>query len=166
MGARGRKPLPANIHRIKGTKPRTRDQQETETDLVPVEIPDPPAFLEGYALEEWHEITPELHALGLISRIDRAALAQYCEAWGHYRTAAEELRRRVQEVGFSAYTQETKQGTQRPSVEVDLVRKFWDDARKMLAEFGFTPSARVRVKPNPKETEDDTQAKIAATYFD
>ena len=42
---------------------------------------------------EWRRVTPLLSTLGLLSRIDRAALAMYCEAWGRWVEAEEALRK-------------------------------------------------------------------------
>ena len=81
MGDRGPKPAPSNVHLLKGNpskKPLAQLLGEFKPD---VEIPDCPAHLRPEARKEWKRITPELERYGLISKIDRAALALYCQAW-------------------------------------------------------------------------------------
>jgi P27 family predicted phage terminase small subunit len=55
------------------------------------DVPDPPPFITGYAADEWWRTAPELHRLGLLTRIDAPALAAYCHAFGQWRMAAESL---------------------------------------------------------------------------
>ena len=54
-------------------------------------MPEPPSFLAGYALDEWHRIGPEVLRLGLLTVIDLAALAAYCQAYARWQTAEETL---------------------------------------------------------------------------
>src|SRR5215813_4818923 len=49
-----------------------------------IAIPDVPAHLSAEAKAEWERLAPELARLGLLSRIDRGALAGYCEAWSDF----------------------------------------------------------------------------------
>ena len=55
--------------------------------------PEPPPFITGYAADEWWRTAPELHRLGLLTRIDVPALAAYCHAFGEWRMAVKRWRR-------------------------------------------------------------------------
>jgi phage terminase small subunit len=75
----GRKSIPTEIKKLKGNPgKRALNDKEPKPN---VEIPECPAHLTGEARTEWDRITKELHALGNIARIDRAALTVYCMAW-------------------------------------------------------------------------------------
>ena len=81
MGARGPKPLPANVHRLRGNPSRLSASQLRDSVEPEIEIPDLPKHLLPEARKFWKRITPELEKLGLISKIDQAAMAQACQWW-------------------------------------------------------------------------------------
>jgi P27 family predicted phage terminase small subunit len=58
---------------------------------VPAEVPEAPAFLVGYALDEWHRVASELHSLKLLTVLEVQPLAAYCVSYSHWRTAEEAL---------------------------------------------------------------------------
>ena len=77
----GPKPLPGNVHQLRGN-PSKKPIGDLLGDVQPeIEIPGCPSHLLKEARKEWKRITPELVKLGLIAKIDRAALALYCQAW-------------------------------------------------------------------------------------
>jgi phage terminase small subunit len=53
-----------------------------------LQCPQPPSFLSSYAQDEWWR-----HGLGLLSAIDVAYLAAYCQAHARWREAEETLAR-------------------------------------------------------------------------
>src|SRR5262249_30285062 len=86
---RGRPKLPTKLHILHGNpghRPLNTNEPEPETS-----IPELPTILVGEALLEWHRITAELLQLGLVTKVDRAALAAYCQAWGRWVEAEEHL---------------------------------------------------------------------------
>ncbi|RJQ29204.1 phage terminase small subunit P27 family [Candidatus Parcubacteria bacterium] len=146
----GRKPIPTNMKLLKGN-PGKRALNENEPKPE-IEIPDPPRFLTGYALEEWHEITPILYRLGLVSKPDRAALAAYCQAFQRWAEAEEQL------TGLDGrqnlLTQDTS-GNIRKSPLVNIAHEAMDQMRRFLVEFGMTPSSRAKAvarKPNENKS--------------
>ena len=82
MGARGPKPLPSNVHMLRGNPSKKPSHELLDGFQPQVEIPDCPPHLLPEARKEWRRITPELERYGLISKIDRAALALYCAGLG------------------------------------------------------------------------------------
>ena len=83
MGARGPKPLPSNVHALRGNASK-KALGDLVDDVQPlVESPTCPAYLLPTAKKEWKRITPLLEELGLIAKIDMATLATYCAsvAW-------------------------------------------------------------------------------------
>lgn len=110
-----------------------------------------PTWLDLEAKREWRRISKELRRLGLLTSVDRAALAAYCDCYATWR-----LNRQVlSEEGFTT-TIETKGGglysQQRP--EVAIVQKSLQLMKSYLVEFGLTPAARARISM-PDKLEDD-----------
>ena len=156
MGERGPLPKPANLHLLHGN-PSKRPLASLLDDVVRprVEIPDCPAHLEGEARAEWERITPHLQTLGLISQIDRAALAAYCDAWGEYVWAVSRIAalnapdlargRPADETGERGRIWDTPSGYKQISVLQQIRNRALEMTGKFLAEFGMSPSARSRV---------------------
>jgi P27 family predicted phage terminase small subunit len=73
-------------------RPRTSVGQKTlhgnpgKRDLhvpkPPPGVPDRPEWLKGEASEEWGRVVPILDSMGVLSRLDRAVIADYCRVWG------------------------------------------------------------------------------------
>ncbi|WP_428939684.1 phage terminase small subunit P27 family [Fontivita pretiosa] len=109
-----------------------------------------PAHLKGEARREWKRIVPELRKLGLLTRIDRAALAAYCQAWGRWVEAEAKL----QETGVVI---RTKQGNVIHNPYLGVANTAMKLIHKFLTEFGLTPVSRTRVhlapapRPEPRE---------------
>jgi phage terminase small subunit len=93
MGQRGPKPLPGNVHQLRGNaskKPIASLLDELKPD---VEIPGCPRHLLPEARKEWKRVTAELERYGLVSKLDRSALALYCQAWAWMVYHEEQLQR-------------------------------------------------------------------------
>jgi P27 family predicted phage terminase small subunit len=123
-----------------------------ETLRPDVEVPYCPRHLDDEARNEWHRITPHLKKLGLISQIDRAALAGYCEAWGEYVWASRRIQERNDQAkaegdatGERARIWDTPSGYKQMSVLVQIRNRSMEQLRQFLSEFGMSPAARARV---------------------
>ncbi len=95
MGARGPKPLPANVHALRGNPSRLPLDRLRDAVEPDVEIPDCPKHLLPEARKFWRRLTPELEKLGLISKIDQAALALACQEWAWWVWHEEQLQRDI-----------------------------------------------------------------------
>lgn len=81
MGARGPKPLPSNVHLLRGN-PGNKSRADLTDDLQPeVEMPGLPKHLLPEAVKEWRRISRELLRYGMVSKMDRTALALYVQEW-------------------------------------------------------------------------------------
>lgn len=139
----GPKPKPMELRALEGN-PSKRPLKETIKPAIGY-LPCP-AFLLPSARREWKRIVPELEVLGLLTKIDRAALAQYCQAWGRWSDAE----KTVKEKGVLYKTQN---GNVIQSPMLAVANRAYDQLRLMLAEFGMTPSARARL--GTASTQDD-----------
>jgi len=90
MGKRGPPPQPQHLRLLKGDARPSRAKPPIEATIAP-ELPAPPAFIGGHALDEWHAVAGELHRLGLLSVLDVGPLAAWCCAAGRFRAACEAL---------------------------------------------------------------------------
>ena len=144
----GRKKTPTKLKVIKGTdQPCRMNPDEAEPDLA---IPTPPEHLSQEASVEWGRVSQELYQLGLLSRIDRAALAGYCQAYGRW----VESERLLTQKGIMV---KTTNGNVIQSPLVGIANKSLEMMHKFLIEFGMTPAARARVQA--KKPEDDQNKK-------
>lgn len=80
----------------------------------------------------------DLAQMGLLSKIDRAALALYCQAWGRWVEAEDALRKHGVMV-------KSPNGFPMQSPYLAIANKSMEQMRAMLTEFGMSPSSRTRV---------------------
>jgi P27 family predicted phage terminase small subunit len=102
-------------------------------------VPEAPIFLTGYALEEWHRITPELHRMRLVTLVDINSLAAYCLAFERWRTAEEMAKI------SGLMIRNGKKGPYRPNPLIALAERAADKMVRYAAEFGITPASRSRI---------------------
>jgi P27 family predicted phage terminase small subunit len=115
----------------------------------PMDLPDPPAHLDNYALEEWRRVAEGLNAMGVLSGIDQAALAAYCGAYSRWRAAEEELNELTKKGRLNALVLKTVSGNYIQQPLVGISNKAAGDMVKFASEFGMTPSARARLGVDP-----------------
>ncbi len=87
---RGRKPKPTVLRRLAGN-PGKRGYNHAEP-VPPEGLPDCPSHLSEVARAEWDRIAQALYDMGVVTLVDRAALAAYCQAWGRWVEAEEKLK--------------------------------------------------------------------------
>jgi P27 family predicted phage terminase small subunit len=138
-------PVPFPLKVLRGN-PGKRPMRPEPQPEVAADVPEPPAFITGYAADEWWRSAPELHRLGLLTRIDVPALAAYCHAYGQWRMAAESLAKmQANDPVMNAQIIKTKYGDAAMNPLVSIVRKHAGDVVRFAAEFGLTPIARTRL---------------------
>lgn len=90
-----------------------------------------------------------LFGLGLLTEIDRAALAAYCQAYGRW----VEAERNVQKYGTVMISPDKGWPIQSPYLAI--ANKALEQMHKYLVEFGMTPSSRSRIHVEKQESKDD-----------
>ena len=91
-GRSGRRPMPTKLKLLAGNPGKRRlDEHEPEPAS---RLPEPPDHLSDEAKREWSRVGELLLDLGLVSELDRAALALYCQARARW-VEAEEARRQI-----------------------------------------------------------------------
>lgn len=159
MGARGPQPKP-NVLKLVTGNPGKRPLNLADGVNPEVAVPDIPKHLTAEARKEWKRISVELLALGLIGRIDRAALSLYCQAWGHLVILEQSLNARMAAVAESCAAQGmapdmasafyfvTDKGYQAQTVTVQMINTLRQQVHTYLKAFGMDPSSRSRVTPS------------------
>lgn len=145
MGVRGPKPLPPNVHRLRGN-PSKRPMAALLDDVVRPDVAAPkcPDFLGEEAKREWRRIVKHLLPLGLLAEIDLAALTNYCTAWGDLVWSEREIAKQAGDEGQGRISR-IAAGSQKISAVVSLKYLAMERVAKYAAEFGMSPSARSRV---------------------
>lgn len=144
---RGRKPKPTHLKLLEGN-PGKRPLPKNEPKPRPV-TPPCPKWLDTEAKREWRRVSKELERLGLLTIVDRAALAGYCQAYARWKQAEEIL-----DVEGLTFTTPNGYVQQRP--EVAIAQKSLQLMRAFGTEFGLTPSSRGRISaPGGEGAEDE-----------
>lgn len=109
--------------------------------------PDAPDFLDGAARAEWERITPELERTGMLTRVDTAALAMYCQAFARWRLAELRIQRAAEAAPDDAgLVKRSPNGFDQLSYWSVISNKAQEQLHRYLQEFGLSPSARARVR--------------------
>jgi P27 family predicted phage terminase small subunit len=150
MAQRGPLPKPTALKLVAGN-PGKKALPKNEPKPK-IEAPKPPRHLSTEALAEWERMAPVLVRLGLLSKLDRAPFAMYCQAWARH-VEAEEMLAKASALAFT--------GNGYPIVNpwFTISKQCFDQVRGLLAEFGLSPAARARMFTNvvPPNDGDDTQ---------
>lgn len=143
-----------------GPPPKPRAQRVLEgnpsgrklpPDVRPNNEVEMPPHLQGDAAAEWRRVSLELRRLGLLTTLDRAALAAYCQCWARWLEAEKQLR---------CYGAIVKSPTGYPmqSPYLAIAQGSMKLMQSFLLEFGMSPAARTRVDieepppPDPRLT--------------
>lgn len=74
-----------NALKLAAGNPGKRPKSHFESEPKPAQgAPTPPTTLKGESLAEWRRIVPALDEIGMLSKVDRAALVCYCLAWAEF----------------------------------------------------------------------------------
>jgi P27 family predicted phage terminase small subunit len=148
----GRKPKPTAQKELAGN-PGKRKLNKSEPK--PSGIPACPSCLDAAAKREWKRISRELVAVGLLTSVDRAMLASYCDAYSRWSQATEELNELRRTKGKSVLVVGTKTGYPMQNPLIGIINTAADQMRKFGAELGLSPSSRTRLSAEPQKEIDD-----------
>lgn len=149
MSRAGRKPKPTHLKVIQGN-PGKRALPKGEPKPLAGK-PTCPSHLDAEAKREWRRMVRDLEAMGLLTKVDRAALALYCQAWARWVKAVGQIEAHGEVV-------ETGNGSVKLSPWVTVANTASKEMRALLVEFGLTPSSRSRVSVPTQEEEDPLAA--------
>ena len=144
---RGRKPKPSALKLLEGT--RADRINDREPVMPPAASIEPPAWLDSYGRLHWDELAAILSKAGLLTAGDAAALAQLCDDFSTIRKSIE---------GPPADITGDYDAIRAYLANADKAR---DRYRRMLIEFGLTPSSRSRIKSTVEKPRDALEEFLA-----
>ena len=136
MASRGRKPIPTAIKELEGN-PGGRPLNKREPKPVK-KAPRCPAWLEDEAKKEWKRMSKVLESMGLLTEMDMAAFAGYCQAYARWKEAEEFLTQHGSMV-------RTPNGYLQQVPQVSIAQTNMKIMLKFCEQFGLTPSSRSRI---------------------
>ncbi len=133
---RGRKPKPTALRRAEGNLgKRAYNHDEPQP---PEGMPGCPDHLNGIAREEWDRLAEVLCRMGVLTPIDRAALAAYCRCYGRWVEAEEKLQ-------VTPTLLKTATGYVQQSPWLSIANKHLELMGRYMTELGLTPASRSRL---------------------
>jgi P27 family predicted phage terminase small subunit len=137
MATRGRKPKPTALKVLEGNpgkRPLNNNEPKPEK-----KAPRCPSWLEPEAKKEWKRMAKTLEAIGVLTQVDAAAFAGYCQAYARWKEAEEFLSKHGTIFKTpSGYIQQVPQ--------VSIAQTYLKIMKDFCSEFGLTPSARSRIR--------------------
>lgn len=158
---RGRKPKPTHLKLIGGNAGK-RALNKAEAVAVPA-LPSPPPHLSDEAKVEWGRVSEQLYVMGLLSGVDRAALAAYCQCYGRWVQAEKAIATMAARDELTGGLMiKTTNGNAIQNPLVGTANKAAADMVRYAAEFGMTPSARSRITAQTPEKPADNADRFFA----
>jgi len=136
MAQRGRKPKPTAIKELEGN-PGKRPLNDAEPKPVR-KAPPCPKWLEPEAKKEWRRLSKQLEQIGVLTEVDQAAFASYCQAYARWKEAEEFMTQHGTIV-------KTKSGYWQTVPQVSIAQTYLKIMNKIAEQFGLTPAARSRI---------------------
>ncbi len=144
----GRKPKPTAIKLLAGNPgKRALNRLEPKPRVI---FPRPPEHLNDEEKEKWKLMVRELHPLGLITAIDKDALAMYCVIFTRWRKAENLVREKGEIIKTAA-------GNIIQNPYLSIANRALEQLGRIGAEFGMTPSSRSRVKVEVANSEHELE---------
>lgn len=150
MATRGRKPTPTAIKELEGN-PGKRPLNENEPKLAK-KAPTCPKWLEPEAKKEWRRLAKQMEEIGILTQVDMAAFAGYCQAYARWKEAEEFISQHGTIV-------KTPSGYYQQLPQVSIAQTYLKIMNRFAEQFGLTPASRSRIvaADSSKDTEDEME---------
>lgn len=153
---KGRPPKPTKLKIIEGNRGK-RPLNENEPKPQPI-APECPDWLCEDAKIEWARVAPELENLGLLTRIDMAALVGYCESWAEYKKAKQFIHKKGESYIIRNDDEDKTIKYIQQFPQVAIANKALQQIRAFCTLFGLSPSDRGRLQLlGQADTEDEME---------
>ncbi len=147
----GRKPKPTALKELAGN-PGKRALNHAEP-RPKTTMPRPPEHLSDEEKAKWKVLVRELHALGLVTKLDVDALAMYCVIFVRWMKAEKLVREKGEIIKTTA-------GNIIQNPYLSIANRALEQLNKLGAEFGMTPSSRSRVKADLTDPDQELERMV------
>lgn len=107
-------------------------------------VPTPPPHLSVEAKREWKRVAKVLGAMGMVTELDRAVMATYCQHYGRWVIAEKKLK----ELKPENWVTETDKGFQQKTPWLQIAAQAMDAMNKAGSVLGLNPIDRENVPIN------------------
>jgi P27 family predicted phage terminase small subunit len=149
---RGRKPKPTRLKLLAGN-PGKRPLNMNEPKPLQ-RIPQCPEHLDREAKRARRRITKQLFPIGLLTIVDRDALAVYCQAWSRWVLAEEHLKK------FGPVVMSKDKQWPMLSPFLIVANQAIKQMQHFLTQFGMTPASRSILSVSVRDPEIDALEKF------
>ena len=136
MATRGRKPTPTAIKQLEGN-PGKRKLNENEP-MPDKKAPPCPKWLELDAKREWKRLAKKMEQMGVLTEVDMAAFAGYCQAYARWKNAEEFITQH-------GTIFKTPSGYWQQLPQVSIAQTYLKQMNRFAEQFGLTPASRSRI---------------------
>ena len=145
MATRGRKPKPTAMKELEGNP--GKHPLNTSEPKPNKKAPACPKWLEPDAKKEWRRLAKQMEAIGILTEVDMAAFAGYCQAYARWKEAEEFITQHGSIFKTpSGYVQQVPQ--------VSIAQQNLKIMQSFCSDFGLTPATRARIIAGGSGTED------------
>ena len=152
MTMAGRKPKPTAIKKLEGNHGKRKLNMK---EPIPAKgMHECPQWLLAEAKKEWERLADLMNQMGVLTEVDMAAFAAYCQSYARWKEAQEHIT-------SEGSTFETDKGYQQQTPWVGIANTNQKLMLQAASEFGLTPSSRSRIvagNAKGKEPEDEMEA--------
>jgi P27 family predicted phage terminase small subunit len=157
MAKSGPKRVPAAILALRGAKIAGKRAQE---EVKYEGIPEPPQAISGRARQIWSEIVPPMIQVGIVAKVDQAAIWAYCECVALAEKCTSEIEKTGQLVTVDM------NGGKKANPLISVRDAAFSQLRRYADEFGFTPASRSNVHKNEhRDRNKDNQGPTAEDFI-
>lgn len=136
MAVRGRKPKPTAMKELEGNPGRyPLNEREPKPEK---KAPRCPKWLEPEARKEWRRLSKQMEKIGILTEVDMAAFASYCQAYARWKEAEEFITQHGTIV-------RTPSGYWQTVPQVSIAQQYLKIMNKIAEQFGLTPASRSRI---------------------
>lgn len=141
MGKRGPTPTPTNVLKMRGSWRGEERQNEPQPVIESVTMP---RYLKGRERGIWQYIAPKLLEVRVFSKLDRSALARYCQLEAKFRETMDFLEKNGDT--YPVRDKDDNVVSMRLFPQTLLMLKLCDQLGKLESHFGLTPASRTRIE--------------------
>lgn len=142
---KGRKAIPSKIIELRGGTKHTHKKPRNQEPQPPEKMPKCPKHLNKAARKEWRRCGKLMQSIGIMTDLDMAVFAGYCDAFSQWAEATD----KVHTAGM-VYQRPNKTLGLNPYLRI--AREAYDRMIKAAVLLGLSPSSRVSLKvEKPKQ---------------